>query len=109
MQGIRTSLAVFFALTVGGTGIALAQSDPAGESPSVAAEALSAPPELRSTELEAKRTATSQTFELPSGALETRIYEAPVNYRDADGSWEPIEEGSSPLVPVLPTARTALK
>jgi hypothetical protein len=40
-----------------------------------------------------KRTATSDTFELHSGLLETRIYETPVNYEDDDGDWQPIEEG----------------
>lgn len=44
-------------------------------------------------ELIGKRTATSQTFSLDSGARETRVYAAPINYRDADGDWRPIEEG----------------
>ncbi|MDX6635885.1 MAG: hypothetical protein QOF06_2088 [Solirubrobacterales bacterium] len=44
-------------------------------------------------ELPQKRTATSDTYELPSGLLETRIYGTPINYQDADGDWLPIEEG----------------
>lgn len=44
-------------------------------------------------ELSAKRTATSQTFELPDGSRETRLFQSPVNYRDGDGNWQPIEEG----------------
>jgi RHS repeat-associated protein len=39
------------------------------------------------------RTATSNTFRLPDGERETRLYEVPVNYRDEDGDWQPIEEG----------------
>lgn len=45
------------------------------------------------TELPEKRTATSDTYELHSGMLETRIYGTPVNYEDAEGEWQPIEEG----------------
>ena len=44
-------------------------------------------------ELPDKRTATSATFELHSGMLETRVYDKPVNYEDAQGDWKPIEEG----------------
>jgi hypothetical protein len=33
-------------------------------------------------EVVADRTATPQTFELPGGALETRIFPSPINYRD---------------------------
>jgi len=45
------------------------------------------------TELPEKRTATSDTYELHSGLLETRIYGTPVNYENDQGAWEPIEEG----------------
>src|SRR4051794_6729102 len=44
-------------------------------------------------ELPEKRTATSDTYELHSGLLETRIYDTPVNYEDDDGDWQRIEEG----------------
>jgi RHS repeat-associated protein len=44
-------------------------------------------------EIPAQRTATSQTFELPSGAREVRLYQAPVYFRDEDGKLKPIEEG----------------
>jgi hypothetical protein len=37
-------------------------------------------------------TANSETFALPDGDLETRIYPEPVNYRDEDGNWQPIGE-----------------
>lgn len=99
MQGIRVRvfIAVLFALVIGGTGIALAaQDDPAAEGASAAAATLSASPVDQGTEIPSKRTATSSTFRLPDGALETRIFESPVNYRDAEGTWSPIEEGLEP-------------
>jgi RHS repeat-associated protein len=43
-------------------------------------------------ELPGQRTATSNTFLLEDGSREARIYETPVNYRDADGSWQPIDQ-----------------
>jgi RHS repeat-associated protein len=43
-------------------------------------------------ELPGKRTATSNTFLLPGGELETRLFQTPVNYRDEDGDWKPIDE-----------------
>jgi RHS repeat-associated protein len=48
-------------------------------------------------ELPGLRTATSNTFELSNGQTETRLYESPVNYRDEDGEWLPIEEGLTDL------------
>lgn len=47
----------------------------------------------RGIEIKSARTATSDTYQLPDGARETRIYEAPINYRDAQGEWQPINEG----------------
>lgn len=97
MQGIRVFVAVLFALVVSGTGIALAaQDDLAGEGASAAADVLSAPPVDQGIEIPSKRTATSSTYRLPDGALETRIYESPVNYRGPKGEWKPIEEGLEP-------------
>ena len=43
-------------------------------------------------ELPAKRTATSDTFLLSDGSLEARLYETPVNYRDSEGDWKPIDQ-----------------
>jgi len=43
-------------------------------------------------ELPGKRTATSNTFELGDGTLETRLFQTPVNFRDVDGDWQPIEQ-----------------
>lgn len=65
-----------------------AQSDEESAEPS-----LEAPTPLGAEELPDKRTATSDTYELHSGMLETRIYGTPVNYEDAEGEWQPIEEG----------------
>ncbi|HUC00781.1 MAG TPA: LamG-like jellyroll fold domain-containing protein [Solirubrobacterales bacterium] len=57
-------------------------------------EAQTAPvTESEAVELPAKRTATSDTFELPNGSREARIYQSPVNYRDDEGNWQPIDEG----------------
>ena len=44
-------------------------------------------------EVPALRTETSNTFRLHSGLLETRVYDTPVNFENAQGDWEPIEEG----------------
>jgi RHS repeat-associated protein len=52
-----------------------------------------APAQVSGVELPGQRTATSDTFELPSGEREARIYQAPVNYRTEGGEWRPIEEG----------------
>jgi RHS repeat-associated protein len=58
---------------------------------------LSAPPsDSAGVELKDERTATSQTFRLPDGSRETRVFETPVNYRDSQGDWQPIEEGLEP-------------
>ena len=48
---------------------------------------------VAATELVDKRTATSQTFQLPNGALQTQLFQVPVFYRDSDGRWKPIDEG----------------
>jgi RHS repeat-associated protein len=71
-------LASFAGLAFGSGG----PSDPGGASsvPKVVAE------------LEEKRTSTSRTFRLSNGELETRIYETPINYKDSDGDWHPIEQ-----------------
>ena len=54
---------------------------------------LSEPPRIPAgEELESKRTATSQTFLLPSGAMETRIFASPIHYRDNTGEWKPIDD-----------------
>jgi RHS repeat-associated protein len=91
MRGTRLLATMVLALLVlGATGIALAEQDEPGETNPALSEAPVAEP---GPEVVADRTATSQTFELPEGARETRIYANPINYRDEDGKWQPIEEG----------------
>lgn len=58
-----------------------------------AEEPVEAPAPPSAVELPDKRTATSDTYELQSGLLETRVYNTPVNYQDTNGEWQPIEEG----------------
>jgi RHS repeat-associated protein len=53
-------------------------------------------PDPEGAEIAADRTATFQTFQLPNGSREARIFESPVNYRDENGNWKPIEEGFEP-------------
>jgi RHS repeat-associated protein len=90
MQGIKVFAAMFAALVVCGTGIALAAEGDPTSSPDGAA--LSEPPAAEpGVELPSKRTATSDTYELPGGARETRIFDNPINYREA-GEWKPIGE-----------------
>jgi hypothetical protein len=57
------------------------------------AEPAEAPVPPSAEELPGKRTATSDTYRLHSGMLETRIYNTPVNYEDEEGDLQPIEEG----------------
>src|SRR5436190_4103438 len=91
MRGMRLIVAVLLSLVVVGTGIAFAAQDSsdAGTGP-----ALSVPPQKEpGAEIVDARTATSQTFRLPDGSRETRIFSTPINYLDAEGEWQPIEEG----------------
>lgn len=39
-----------------------------------------------------RRTATSRTWRTPDGRYVTRIYTAPINYRDANGNWKRIDD-----------------
>ena len=90
MKGIRLVGFVLVMLLVVGSGIAFAeqgQPDQASEAPSLPST-LEPGPEIPSA-----RTATSRTFRLEDGTRETRIYENPVNYLDAEGEWQPIENG----------------
>jgi RHS repeat-associated protein len=93
---LRFKYGLLFALLM--TGLVVMASSitpPAAKSEEAAGEGASVdaaiPPSA--VELPDKRTATSETYELHSGLLETRIYDTPVNYEDDDGDWQPIEEG----------------
>jgi RHS repeat-associated protein len=93
MQGVRLFIAMLFALVVCGTGIALGAVDGSSEeSASAEVEALSAAPDANpGVELLERRTATSETFRLPDGALETQISPTPINYLNDEGEWKPID------------------
>jgi hypothetical protein len=75
MRGMRLMVALAAALLLLSSGIAWAEQD--GASP--AASGLSSPPtEEPGPEIQSERTQDSQTFRLPNGELETRIYESGV-------------------------------
>lgn len=88
-RGPRIVAAVLVMLLLFCTGIAVgADEKDAPDRHRVAA--LSSAPQEKGIELPSKRTAISETFRLPNGALQTRIYQAPIHYRDAAGNWRPI-------------------
>lgn len=71
----------------GGSGIASGESeDPSGFGAQVETA-------VEGEELPGRRTETSNTFLLPDGTMRTELFESPVNYRDEEGNWQPIEEG----------------
>jgi RHS repeat-associated protein len=43
-------------------------------------------------ELPGRSTATSDTYLLSDGSLETRLFQVPVNYRDDNGEWQTIDQ-----------------
>ncbi|MCW2987158.1 MAG: repeat protein, partial [Solirubrobacterales bacterium] len=92
----RSFLLILAALAALSSSIALAYGEDSPSSESDGATLSEPPTDPAGPELEGKRTATSQTFRLPDGSRETRVYEAPINYRDAQGDWQPIEEGLEP-------------
>jgi RHS repeat-associated protein len=82
LKGISLVAALLVALLILGSSFALAAED----SPAEGDE------EGPNVELPGKRTATSNTFRLPNGALKTKIYETQVNYETPSGDWQPIDE-----------------
>jgi RHS repeat-associated protein len=84
VKGIRLVGAIVVLLLPLGSSIALAEQT---ESETQGSGSL--PPGAESLP---ERTANSETFSLPDGQLETKIYPAPVNYRDEEGNWRPINE-----------------
>jgi hypothetical protein len=85
VKGIRLIAAVFAALLVlVSASVALAAQDEGQEQgasfPAAEGESLPA------------RTADSETVNLPDGRLETKIHSGPINFRDEEGNWHPIEE-----------------
>lgn len=87
-RGRHTFSLVAAALTLLILLLAFGLSTASGED---AAEEVSAAPAPQVvSEVVEKRNATSRTFELSNGQLETRLFQAPVNYRDENGVWKPI-------------------
>ena len=68
-----------------------ATAEPASSAPN-AFDAVTAPPRVEGTELPRLRTATTRTWVKPGGARVTRVYQAPVNYRDEQGDWQAIDD-----------------
>jgi RHS repeat-associated protein len=92
LRSQRAALALAFvlgALLLSLCGFALAADGEEGSGQ----ESLADPLAAEAVELPGKRTAASDTFELPDGSREARLYQSPVNYKTADGDWKPIEEG----------------
>ncbi len=90
IQGTPIVIAALLALLLVGTGIALAAGDDEASQPGTGSFVPGAAP--AGTEIDSARTATSDTYALPDGSRETRIYQTPVNYKDETGDWRPIEE-----------------
>lgn len=89
VKGIRLVSFVLLMLLAIGSGVAFAEQDEgSAESP-----LRPAPTSERGPGAEAGRFASSETFLLPSGQHETRIYPEPVSYRDPRAGWKPIGEG----------------
>ncbi|MEX0972336.1 MAG: DNRLRE domain-containing protein [Solirubrobacterales bacterium] len=81
------------ALTTSATGVAMGDQDESvadGVSPS-STELHTAADRDPGDELEARRTSTSRTYRLPQGEHLTRIYQAPINFKAANGEMKPIE------------------
>jgi RHS repeat-associated protein len=86
LKGIRLVAFVLFILLAVTSSIAFAEQDDGSEpDPTLSAAPVADP----GTEIVADRTANSETFRLPDGERETRIYAEPVNYEDS-GEWRPI-------------------
>jgi RHS repeat-associated protein len=98
MKPIRAlfSHAVFVALLlvglgiVGGLAVSTAASAPTG--PGAADRDTAVPEQARPVEeLPELRTRNSQTYRTESGALLARVSPVPVNFKDGDGDWRPID------------------
>lgn len=91
-KAVLLSAVLLALLLVALCGLALGSEGSSGDQQSPVADA-GMTEEEGAVEIPAERTATSQTFRLPDGLRATRIFETPVNYRDAGGDWQPIEAG----------------
>jgi RHS repeat-associated protein len=93
LKGMRLVAAILGALLILGSSYALAAESDQESASEEARELSEVPQESQGVELASERTATSNTFRLPDGALRTQIFETPVNYETPNGEWKPIEEG----------------
>jgi RHS repeat-associated protein len=89
VKGTRFVIAIAVTLLALGSGIAWAEQDNASQADPASS---ASPAEEPGPEVKSERTRDSQTFRLPDGKLETRIYETPINYLDSEGNWKPIGE-----------------
>jgi RHS repeat-associated protein len=87
--------AAVFLASCCGAALASGEDLPGGEPDAAALAAPSGKP--AGTELASERSEISQTFQLPDGELETRLYESPINYLDSEGEWKPIDESFEEL------------
>lgn len=95
-RGARFVMTLAVALAATGLGVAAGAEEPSAASDGGGLAGAQLPPREPGVELASKRTATSRTFRLENGALETHLYGHPIHYRAADGELKPIDEGLSP-------------
>jgi RHS repeat-associated protein len=101
--GVLAIAVAMLVLAVGSSMTLAAGGGSSNSEPESAATSPATSPETpEGVEIPSARTALSDTFALPDGERETRLYEAPVNEQVAPGKWEPIEGGA--LDPGVPTA-----
>jgi RHS repeat-associated protein len=95
MRGTRLAVAIGGMLLALGSGIAAAEAErsPSEGAPQYVPTAPAAsPPPAPGIEVESARTARSQTYRLPNGQLETRLFGAPVHFQNPAGEWKPVGE-----------------
>jgi RHS repeat-associated protein len=90
---LRLSLGAGVAVVLVWASVAIALAAPSDVTGTTPAPA---PQTEEAVELPGADTATSQSFRLPDGVRETRVFAAPINYRNAEGEWMPIEEDLEP-------------
>ncbi|MFL5341633.1 MAG: DNRLRE domain-containing protein, partial [Gemmataceae bacterium] len=98
---MRFKYGLLFALLLTALGVASVSFTPMAKSESAPAgepeTSLEAPTPPAAEELPDRRTATSDTYELKDGGLETRVYGGRVNFRDAEGDWKRIGQDLEPV------------
>jgi RHS repeat-associated protein len=92
LSGLILALSCGLALAAGGEGTSSVDLSPVD----TGSESI-APQEPEGIEIPAARTPTSDTFRLPDGSREARVYSAPINYETPKGNLAPIGEDLEPL------------